>query len=134
MKEYMFLFFPMFFIGLWLLVSFVLSLMGWSSLARHYKTDNVFYGRNIGICSGYINSVKYKNVLVVKYNEQGIHLSVIFIFRFCHPAVFIPWDEIKKVYDDHSFFLRYKKMVIGAPQIATITLRSHTFERIAQRS
>jgi len=122
-------FFPVFFIAMWVLAVFIISKMGWSKLAAEYRTDaDSFTGTDVGPISAKINSINYNNCLVLKYNDQGILLKTIFLFRLFHPPILIPWNEIREVEDKKILVLKFKKLTIGSPLVATIMIRTSTFE------
>jgi hypothetical protein len=37
----------------------------------------------------------YNNVLTLGVNQQGLYLASMFLFRFMHPPLLVPWSEIK---------------------------------------
>ena len=40
-------------------------------------------------------STKYNNVLSLGAIQQGLYMACMFLFRFMHPSLLIPWSEIK---------------------------------------
>ncbi|MGA6992973.1 MAG: hypothetical protein WBX50_03655 [Candidatus Deferrimicrobiaceae bacterium] len=38
----------------------------------------------------------YGGVVFVRLSQHGIGLSVIFLLRFFHPPIFIPWSEVAR--------------------------------------
>ena len=36
----------------------------------------------------------YGNCLTVGANSYGLYLRILFLFRFMHPPLFIPWSEV----------------------------------------
>jgi hypothetical protein len=40
-------------------------------------------------------SVSYNGCLNITVNKTGIRLSLLVIFRFFHPPISIPWDDIE---------------------------------------
>jgi hypothetical protein len=89
--------FPFFFIGMWALITYIISKMGWADLVANYETTTSFPGHRLGIISASINGISYNNVLILRYNEEGIYLRPIWLFRLFHKPVLIPWKEIKEV-------------------------------------
>ena len=93
--------FPVFFVTVWVLVSYVLSLLsGWHSLARKFRNDTpptanaraagpLFYRVNLNDWVGYSSVIRIINA------PRGMYFSVVFPFRIGHPRIFIPWDQIK---------------------------------------
>ena len=84
------------FITIWLMVSLILSSVGgWRSLAREYRApeplpDAGWVERHV-LLSGH---ARYRNVLRLRANKAGIHLSVAFPFRIGHPPLFFPWEDL----------------------------------------
>jgi hypothetical protein len=37
----------------------------------------------------------YNNVLTIGACQQGLYLASMFLFRFMHPPLLVPWSEIK---------------------------------------
>lgn len=121
---------PFVFIGMWTLVTYIISRMGWSNLIDKYLYQDHFIGERVGIISASINSANYKNSLILKYNEDGFYLRPMFLFRLFHPPVLIPWKEIKEVRTNKVLFSTTKQLIIGNPFVAMITLNENTFKKI----
>jgi hypothetical protein len=92
--------FPLFFVGLWCLVSAVVSLIGgWLELGRRFRAQSQPYG-DAPTAGPFFYSVymrlrtHYGNVIRMTAAPDGLYLSVLFLFRVAHPPLFIPWDEI----------------------------------------
>lgn len=121
---------PFLFIGMWILITFIVSKMGWADLVANYQSDAVFTGNRVGIISASINKTNYNNALILKYNEEGIYLKPILIFRLFHKPVLIPWKEIKEVRDKKILFYTYKELIVGQPFVATIGIRNTVFSSL----
>jgi hypothetical protein len=89
--------FPVYFITLWFLVGTTISFVGgWFSLSRTYRTRVSFNGAKWGWQSGQMRWLaNYNNVLTLGVSQQGLYLASMFLFRFMHPPLLIPWSEIK---------------------------------------
>jgi len=37
----------------------------------------------------------YNNLLTIGASQQGLYLASMFLFRFMHPPLLVPWSEIK---------------------------------------
>ena len=88
--------FPVFFVGMWLLVSFLLSAMGgWRVLALHYPAQSSFSGKRFRFRSaqlgGYVN---YGGCLTLGASPHGLYVAVLPFFRLAHPPLLIPWSDI----------------------------------------
>jgi hypothetical protein len=84
----------------------------------------------VGIISAKINSANYNNSLILKYNEDGIYLKPIILFRLFHKPILIPWREIKEVRDKNILFFSFKDLIVGQPFVAKIRLNKSTFSKI----
>jgi hypothetical protein len=90
-------FFPVYFLALWALVGAIVSFVGgWFSLARVYRTREPFRGAKWRMQSGRMRwLMNYNNVLTIGASPQGLYLASLFLFRFMHPPLLVPWSEIK---------------------------------------
>lgn len=123
-------FFPFLFIGMWILITYIVSKMGWGKLVEKFRANDKFEGKRIGLISATINSANYNNAIILKYNYQGMYLKTAFLFRPFHPPVFIPWSEIRETRDKKIFFINLKELVIGDPFIAMITLKASVYNKL----
>jgi hypothetical protein len=123
-------FFPFLFIGMVILIIFIISKMGWADLAAKYQSSATFIGKRVGIISASINNANYKNSLVLKYNEEGIYLRPVFLFRLFHKPIFIPWKEIKEVRDKKILFYTFKELIVGNPFVAIIGVKKSVLDKI----
>ena len=93
-------FFP-FFILMWLAISAALSLMGgWHSLAERFKSGEEVEGERYRFRSGEMGfgmvPVSYGACLFVTVGPTAFSLSVLFVFRFLHPRLVIPWSAVER--------------------------------------
>jgi hypothetical protein len=88
---------PLYFLCLWMLVGALISVVsGWFSLARVYRTRVPFDGAKWRMQSGQMRYIMgYNNVLTIGASPQGLYLASMFLFRFMHPPLLIPWSEVK---------------------------------------
>ncbi|MBI5025298.1 MAG: hypothetical protein HZC12_00935 [Nitrospirae bacterium] len=89
-------YFLLIFIGMWIMISIVISrVSGWGSLAEIYRYTDPFNGNRWRFQSAGMRwMMSYNNCLTIGSNERGLYLSIFFIFRFGHPPLFIPWNDI----------------------------------------
>jgi hypothetical protein len=89
--------FAAFVMGLGLLVS---QVGGWATLARAYPSPRPFTGpRWRGQSAGMRWGVTYNGSLTVGADPQGLHLSILFVFRVGHPPLFVPWGDVTAVHE-----------------------------------
>ncbi len=96
---------------LWFGISAMLALLsGWSSLASQFRADSAVQGDQFRFVSASMGAaslpVNYGNSLRVSINEQGFRLTVLFMFRFLSPPLFIPWVQVESVSDKRLLFMR----------------------------
>jgi hypothetical protein len=89
--------FPIYFLCLWFLVAATISFIGgWFSLAKVYRTRVPFNGAKWRMQSGQMRWLaNYHNVLTLGVSPQGLYLASMFLFRFMHPPLLVPWSEIR---------------------------------------
>jgi hypothetical protein len=84
------------FVAIWLAVSFLLSRVGgWKALSQVYRSQRAvptggWVERRV-LLSG---RARYKNVLRLTADTEGLYLSVAFPFRLGHPPLFVPWGDL----------------------------------------
>ncbi|HXK22276.1 MAG TPA: hypothetical protein VMS55_06310 [Myxococcota bacterium] len=90
-------FFPVFFVGMWVLVSYSISAIGgWHTLAGHYAESSPCTGARFRLRSGQIGGLaNYGGVLMLGADRAGLHLSVALPFRLAHPPLCVPWSDIR---------------------------------------
>jgi len=103
--------FVLFFIGLWLGVTYLLSyLSGWAFLARHYRAAQPFAGRYERVRASQMGPLGpfggARNALYVGIDSAGLHLRMFILFRVNCRDLFIPWPEIT-VTRGRSFFMDF---------------------------
>jgi hypothetical protein len=108
----------------------MLSRLGWTALAAKYRSNDVIAGTRVGMISAAVNTANYKNSLVLKYNDEGMYLRPVFVFRLFHPPVFIPWREIVEVNEKSVLRGETRELVVGEPEVARITVLETTFRTL----
>jgi|GEM_PF-1262593 hypothetical protein len=124
------LLFAVLFVSIFLLVLFIIIQRGWNKLARKYHYSAEFDGKKFGVISAMINGVNYRNCLLLKYDDRGIYIKPVFMFRLIHKPVFIPFDEIKSVRDIKLFFIKYKELYIGEPRVVKMQIQESIFRKL----
>lgn len=87
---------PCYAVALWLLVSAVISYIGgWATLAQQFRLRESFVGERWTGQSGQMRWIAgYGNCLTVGCSPQGLYLGTMPLFRFRHPPLLVPWNEI----------------------------------------
>jgi hypothetical protein len=123
--------FPAYFIALWLLVGAVISFVGgWFSLSRVYRAKIPFNGAKWRGQSGQMRWLaNYNNVLTLGASENGLYLASMFLFRFMHPPLLIPWSEIR-VRKSRGWFFEYVTLTMGHELLVPLRIRAKMGERL----
>ena len=88
--------FPIFFAGMWVGVSAILSrLSGWSELARRYPAAAEPEGERIVWTSAQLGGVSFRSCLNATLSPSGLYLVPARMFRLFMPPVLIPWSDIR---------------------------------------
>jgi hypothetical protein len=100
------------FIAGWFLVSGLLAhIGGWASLARDFAAGAPDAGERYRFISGSVGHrffpVHYRGCLFLTITREGLHLSVLFLFRFQTPPLLIPWQLVESMAEERQFFTRY---------------------------
>jgi hypothetical protein len=86
--------FPILFVGMWLVVCWVIAQMGWATLARHFRAS-VPSTAATTLTSGRINAINYNGCLRVGATDDGLKLSILLPWKLGHPDLFIPFRHIR---------------------------------------
>lgn len=121
--------FPIYFVGLWVGVSALISLAGgWWGLAKRYRTERTFPAHKRSLQRGQMRAgTGYNGVLTLASDAEGLYLGVMFLFRVAHPPLFIPWSEIEIEEPKRWLFFLVQRLRLGPDRIP-LQLR----ERLAQ--
>ena len=101
-----------FFVALWLSIHAILStIAGWGSLAARFPVSYpaAAQGRRFRFVSGSLGSrwfpVAYRSCLSCRVSSAGLELSVLPMFRFMHPPMFIPWSAVEEAKREQRWLL-----------------------------
>jgi hypothetical protein len=116
--------FPFYFVTLWLLVGAIISYVGgWFSLSKCYSTRVPFNGAKSGMQSGRMRWLaNYNNVSTMGASQQGLYLASMFLFRFMHPPLLVPWSEIK-VRRNKGWVFEYVTFTMGHELAVPLRIR-----------
>lgn len=123
--------FPVFFATIWCLVCAVISIVGgWFWLSKVYRTRAPFSGSTSKMQSGQMRwFTNYNNVLTLGSDQRGLYLACMFLFRFMHPPMLIPWSEIK-VTRKKGWIFDYVTFTLGHELAIPLRIRAKLAERL----
>ena len=85
-----------FFLCAWLgILAKLSSNSGWKTLSEKYGIKRLTGDRlQFRAVSGYVGEVRCDGSLKIAVTTQGLYLKVLFLFKFGHKDLFIPWSDI----------------------------------------
>jgi hypothetical protein len=125
--------FPIYFLCLWLLVGAIISFVGgWSSLAKFYRIRAPFNGAKWGMQSGRMRGLaNYNNVLTIGVDQGGLYLASMFLFRFMHPPLLVPWSEIR-VRRSKGWMFEYVTLTMGHELAIPLRIREKVAAKLRE--
>jgi hypothetical protein len=126
--------FIVYFCLLWLLVCFVLSLAsGWRSLYNSFPISNRSLPK-MSLTNGQFRYiVGYHNVLRLGSDRDGLYLAILFLFRFRHPTLFVPWSEIEILPEKSFLFFRWRSLILGRESRVPLMLKSRVASALLEK-
>jgi len=95
-------------LGIWGVISVV---SGWRELAERFKSDASLEGEQFRFRSGAMGPryfpVNYGSCLFATVGQNGFALSLLFLFRFLHPRLVIPWSAVERCEPVKYWFMNY---------------------------
>jgi hypothetical protein len=124
---------PIAFLCLWFFVSASISVIGgWSSLAKVYRAQVPFDGTKWSGQSAQMRWLaNYNRVLTMGVNPQGLYLSSMFLFRFMHPPLLVPWSDIK-VRSSQSWGFGHVTLTMGQDLAIPLRIRAKLAARMRE--
>jgi hypothetical protein len=124
--------FPIYFVSLWLIVATVISLLGgWYALAKSFRATHPFSGPSWGWQSGRMRLLaNYNHCLRLGASAGGLYLATLFLFRFMHPPLLLPWSEIKVRRTKSWLFGEYVTFTLGHEQAIPLRIRGRVADKL----
>ena len=119
------IFFPFYFLGLWIVVTYWIALTsGWRLLAKRFRFQGIFTGAKWSMQSARMRTMShYNNALTIGADMTGLYIAPVFFFRIWHPPLFIPWVEITAVRKTQLFFFKFVELRLGRSEEVPFTIR-----------
>ncbi|MDB5811558.1 MAG: hypothetical protein JWN94_3680 [Betaproteobacteria bacterium] len=99
------------FIVFWLVICGLLAFAGgWRELAARFKSDSPLEGEQfrfewIAVGSG-LFPVAYRNCVFATVGPQAFSISLLWLFRFLHPRLVIPWSAVERCEPTKLWFVK----------------------------
>lgn len=100
--------FPFFFVGMWLLVTFIISRSGWARFGEAYRCPERPSGTSYAVPFAMFGSfgARYNNAVRAVATEGGLYLRPIIIFSAFHPPFLLPWSSIQRIEHLDRWFIK----------------------------
>ena len=107
----------------------------WSALEARFATSAPAAEPVVRAASIMVGGTAWKNCVAIGVEAEGLHLSirVPLLGAFGRKPLLIPWDEIVESAPTRLYWGPARRLVIGRPTIATLTLTESIFETILAR-
>ena len=109
-------FIPVAFLGMWLLVTFIISRVGWSSFAARYpapsRPPGTAYNCPVMTFRGW---ARYNNGVRIIFTDAGVYFFPLVFIRLFHPPFLVPWASVKGLERKDGLFGRQVWLNIGDP-------------------
>lgn len=96
------------------------TLGGWRDLARAFpasesaREDAIrFSGASLMLGRGLVPLGSYRNAVTVTIEPSGLGFRTMFLFRFGHPAIKVPWSAVKGYQNGSTLGRRWIRMNIA---------------------
>ena len=124
---------PFYALVLWLLVSAVTSYVGgWTTLAKRFRLRKAFVGQRWPRQSGHMRWIAgYGNCLTVGCSPEGLYLAMVPLFRFRHPPLLVPWNEVS-IARRRILFFHFVRFRVGHELDIPLYLRWKLADRLGQ--
>ncbi len=119
-----------FYIYLQLLCLLISVWSGWRALAVRFRSDQLPTGRRWKMQSARLRAgAHYNNALNLAVDDLGLFLSTIWILPQ-HPAMNIPWSEIRVTGQQKILFWDYTILSLGTQEQIPFTIRTELWQQL----
>ena len=124
--------FPLFFVGLWLVISQVVGVMsGWYQMMAAYPDRPEAPLRRFSFQSGSMGArVSLGNILRIEVCPSGLRFGIMRLFGLWCRDFFVPWDQIT-VAPKRMFLVSAVEMQFGDRDFPKLIVRAALADRIA---
>jgi hypothetical protein len=91
---------------------------GWRTLARAYRYAGKFSGEkwyfsNVEFHRKFCYWDGYGLTLIIGANSEGLYLGQMFPFQLAHPAILVPWSDVRAVNYKNPRISRTPVLILG---------------------
>ena len=108
--------FPVFFVTIWLFVTYWVALLGgWRLLSKRFRAAGPFSGQKWYMQSAAMRALsRYNNALTIGADSNGLFIVPFVLFRGWHPPLFIPWSETTAQNKTQLLFFKVIELRLGS--------------------
>lgn len=110
-------------------ITALIGFIAWRPLAQCFVFTDPIEGDKIPFSQIAVNGVNYKSSVLLRACPMGLYMKAIFLMRFNHPPMLIPWNAIVAI-EKKTFVVARYTLVIGAPKIGSITVSDRVYKAI----
>lgn len=123
--------FPVFFVGMWLLVTTILSAVsGWKGLESRFPDRDDEVLATFRMASGLMRGVGMNNVLTLTACRTGLRVAMWKLFAPFDRPFFVPWEQL--VVERRDGWLQKRAVLaFGAPPVGRLDIAGHLADRLA---
>jgi hypothetical protein len=127
-------FFVVYFIALWVLTSYGISLLsGWGTLSHRFRNSGAFYSYQWPSQSIRMRALmNYNNCANLGADQDGLYMAVFPVFRIGHAPLFIPWSEVQVVRGDTGLIFKKQKLLLGREELVPLFVSLSLAEKIKE--
>jgi hypothetical protein len=78
-----------------------------------------------------VRMANYNNVLTLGVSRRGLYLASMFVFRFMHPPLLVPWSVIK-VRRNKGWVFEYVTFTMGHELVISLRIRGEAGSEVAR--
>jgi hypothetical protein len=103
----------------------LMSIMsGWRSLASVYPEEHPFAGDLFRFQSVFMRyRSAYANVVIFGANQEGLRISVFLPWRFAHPPIFVPWQDVSAKAERRGTAKMMRLYFENSPEISMLIMQ-----------
>ena len=122
--------FPFIFFAFWCTITFIISRFGWSAAAKRFPASLKPEGKAFRTPATFFRyGSHYSSCVKATPSEQGLYLTVEFLFALGHRPMLIPWSAVAKI-SEHEGWLGGRYLEIAGPDGLTIRLPMSALPKI----
>jgi hypothetical protein len=123
--------FPVFFVGIWLLVVTILSAVsGWKGLSSRFPDRDDEVLATFRMASGFMRGVRMNNILSFTVCRTGLRVAMWKLFAPFDRPFFVPWEQLG-VERREAWFQKRAVLSFGTPPAGRLDIAGDLADRLS---